>query len=628
MPDICVGGLYDGMPIQGIEDRASCRENEGTVQSRGGGCGASNIAPMIFTPSLAKSNNSAIGALLLLPLRLVRDSLAHSSMVAGLEALNDSLFPEIERIIAENDQIKKNLVSTLVGVSYFAGSMLESVGDEEKLGKSVFTKSLHNKIVKLAEEIKPHLDDKIHIHALNIAVSGLDALVGKNAEEVYVILQNETTSTTTTEDEPSTENELSIKFRNVQESVEAINQFTSRFSGGLDSIVAAVNDSKFSSVKTHVFDGVINGPSVSDMLELLSAERKIDSKATMLGSFVGGLVADTESLGGGKYVRRYQGVDIYFSNKTDAHEVHGDIRAKYNAIGGPNSVLGMPLTDEQGTPDGIGRYNHFENGSIYWTLKTGPMMVHTALRNLWASQGWERGFLGYPVTDQHRKVFTNPAAQPAQYWEFFQNGAMFASKFEAAPALVAELSPPKLATLIRQFFDTAFHDADSHLGIEGGVNLLRVSDWSYDFWQSIPRHATYEIQGFYEIHEVEGIPIPTVLPDTTFRLEMTFEFGLSWPNSFTEPSWKTLTISLLRLDVHTSGIGHGTLLDRLRSAILDKFRQPFPIKDIPTKDSRFLGILLTKEGGLQFLLEPDLGNPDFTLHRIFFQQELDKLVPD
>jgi hypothetical protein len=225
------------------------------------------------------------------------------------------------------------------------------------------------------------------------------------------------------------------------------------------------------------------------------------------------------------------------------------------------------------------------------------MMLHTALRNLWASQGWERSSFGYPVVDQHRKVFVNPAAQPAQYWEFFQNGAIFASKFQAAPALVAELSPPKLAALIRQFFDAKLHEQDSDLGIEGGVNLLRVSDWSFNFWASLPRSATFEIQGFYKL---------PLAPDTTFRLELTLEFGLSWPNSFTEPAWKTLTVMLRQLDVHTSGFGHGTLHDKLVSGIWNTFKVPLPIKDIPVKDARFLGILLTQAGGLQFLLEPDL----------------------
>ena len=69
-------------------------------------------------------------------------------------------------------------------------------------------------------------------------------------------------------------------------------------------------------------------------------------------------------------------------------------------MGWETSVLGYPVTDETGTPDGIGRFNHFANdGSIYWTPATGAREVHGLIRAKWASLGWERGCLGYPISD-------------------------------------------------------------------------------------------------------------------------------------------------------------------------------------------------------------------------------------
>jgi hypothetical protein len=406
--------------------------------------------------------------------------------------------------------------------------------------------------------------------------------------------------------------------------------FTSRFSGGLDSIIAEVNNKKHSHPETLILDESYKGPSIGALLQDMAAEQRIVSKAAAVGGLAGGPVGDTQTIGPGQYSRKYQGADIYYSDKTGAHEVHGDILAKYNALGGPLSVLGLPTTDEMGCADAVGRFNDFEHGSIYWAPTIGPMMTHTAIRDNWTTQGAEHGFLGYPVSDQHKKVFRDPAAQPAAFWEFFENGAIFGSRFETAPALVAELTPPKLATLVRQFFDKAFHDAGvtkfgplqielGELGIEGGLNILSVSNWSYNFWQSVPRHVTYEINGFMK---------NPIVPDATFRLEVTLEFGLSWPNSFTEPAWKTLIVSLIKLHVHTSGVGNGPLFSGLTSQILEKFKEPVAVKDIPVNGSKLIGILLTKQGGLQILLEPTLGNPDFTLNRVFVQQELDNLVPD
>ena len=56
--------------------------------------------------------------------------------------------------------------------------------------------------------------------------------------------------------------------------------------------------------------------------------------------------------------RDFDNATIVWTPQTGAHEVHGDIRVKWAM----NGWLGYPLTDETGTPDGVGRYNHFENG--------------------------------------------------------------------------------------------------------------------------------------------------------------------------------------------------------------------------------------------------------------------------
>ena len=80
--------------------------------------------------------------------------------------------------------------------------------------------------------------------------------------------------------------------------------------------------------------------------------------------------------------------------------IHGIIRDHWAALGWERGVLGYPITDETGTPDGVGRFNHFSNnGSIYWTPTTGAHEVHGLIRSRWASLGWERGCLGYPISD-------------------------------------------------------------------------------------------------------------------------------------------------------------------------------------------------------------------------------------
>lgn len=101
----------------------------------------------------------------------------------------------------------------------------------------------------------------------------------------------------------------------------------------------------------------------------------------------------------GRY-NHFQGGSIYWSPSTGAWEIHGDIRKKYSSLGWERSFLRYPLTNENTCPDGIGRYNHFEGGSIYWSPATGAHEVHGLIRNHWASLGWEKCYLKYPISDE------------------------------------------------------------------------------------------------------------------------------------------------------------------------------------------------------------------------------------
>ena len=119
--------------------------------------------------------------------------------------------------------------------------------------------------------------------------------------------------------------------------------------------------------------------------------------------------------------RSYQGGNIYYSPTTGAHAVHGAILAEYLRMGGPGGVLGFPTTDETGAPDGIGRYNQFAGtggASIYWTPKTGAHEVQGLIRAHWSQLSWERGMLGYPITDERA------TKTPGGRYNNFQGGSM------------------------------------------------------------------------------------------------------------------------------------------------------------------------------------------------------------
>jgi uncharacterized protein with LGFP repeats len=97
----------------------------------------------------------------------------------------------------------------------------------------------------------------------------------------------------------------------------------------------------------------------------------------------------------------FSGGSIYWTLGTGAHEVRGAIRDTWAKLGWENSALGFPITNELVAPDRVGRFNHFAGGSIYWTPSTGAHEVRGAIRDRWASTGWELGSLGYPTSDEY-----------------------------------------------------------------------------------------------------------------------------------------------------------------------------------------------------------------------------------
>jgi hypothetical protein len=91
---------------------------------------------------------------------------------------------------------------------------------------------------------------------------------------------------------------------------------------------------------------------------------------------------------------------IYWSPATDAHQLGGEIGAKWCQLG-CESVLGYPTSDELVNPDNIGRRNSFQNDvSIYWSPATGAHSIGGAIGAEWAARGYEGGGHGYPTTDE------------------------------------------------------------------------------------------------------------------------------------------------------------------------------------------------------------------------------------
>lgn len=94
--------------------------------------------------------------------------------------------------------------------------------------------------------------------------------------------------------------------------------------------------------------------------------------------------------------------DVYCTPRVGALGVIGDIRAKFESLGGPASSLGSPTSTRVNfTAGGIsGFLQEFQRGTMLSSTTTGTYAVpHGSIRDAWGSRGGSGGALGWPVSD-------------------------------------------------------------------------------------------------------------------------------------------------------------------------------------------------------------------------------------
>ena len=250
----------------------------------------------------------------------------------------------------------------------------------------------------------------------------------------------------------------------------------------------------------------------------------IRSKWAMLGwekSALGYPKTDERSSAGGpkgRYNLFQGGAILWKEGAAEAFEMHGAIRSKFGEQGYESGILGFPTTDETPTPDGVGRFNHCEHGSIYWKPSISAHEVHGLIRAYWAANGWERNqALGYPISDE---LPTYPGS--ASRFNDFENGVVYwhagsshataLSRFVIGNAskTVDEVMAAINAVLVAKL------KSNSRVYITGGPSFSGVTDYSFNGSQVIDRK--------YLVHVDLGIDISGV-PDPTTNIDFTFSVG-------------------------------------------------------------------------------------------------------
>lgn len=102
----------------------------------------------------------------------------------------------------------------------------------------------------------------------------------------------------------------------------------------------------------------------------------------------------------GGCLQRFEGGTLYWSAAAGTGATRGRIMDRWGQDGWERGHLGYPTTNEICGLTRGGCFNHFQSGSIYWTPGTGAHVVKGRIKDAWAGGGWERGRLGYPTNSE------------------------------------------------------------------------------------------------------------------------------------------------------------------------------------------------------------------------------------
>jgi hypothetical protein len=211
----------------------------------------------------------------------------------------------------------------------------------------------------------------------------------------------------------------------------------------------------------------------------------------------------------------FESTTIYWTPTVGAFEVHGDIRRKYQEVGGPGGELGFPISDEGDIPSvaGPGKYNCFQNGSLLWygsydtMVVARPFAVRLGRINTRESEGWTMGQndvyirLGLQVDS----ALAYSARQPSTgAWGGHNNVNV---DFEI-PVVVVPNTPAKTVVFTVDVWESdngaPFGGGDDHLGL-----LSRELNMA-NGWGMRDHHGVFQSGRFSMIHNISWSVIPKV----------------------------------------------------------------------------------------------------------------------
>lgn len=116
----------------------------------------------------------------------------------------------------------------------------------------------------------------------------------------------------------------------------------------------------------------------------------------------------------------FQRGSIYWTPQYGAFDLFGAVLKRWEALGGANG-LGFPISAEADTPGKPGRFQNFQRGTIYWSAATNAWEVLGAIRTRYNQLGAASSYLGFPKSGEYG--VTGGRRSDFQYGYIFYNSA-------------------------------------------------------------------------------------------------------------------------------------------------------------------------------------------------------------
>lgn len=293
------------------------------------------------------------------------------------------------------------------------------------------------------------------------------------------------------------------------------------------------------------------------------ANIEIEAKYHALAGALGAPVGDTTTATNDGYMRLYQYGMIAYKQGIGAHAVYGAIYQKYVTLGREEGFLGYPVTDETGTPDGIGRFNRFQYGMIYWTPETGAHEIHGAILALWSSLGYETSPQGYPTSDE--------TAAPDGVGRFnnFQHGSIYWSPQSGA-----------LVIPVVQTWDSGYIAFSDSTALGGTCQIVANNngDWTFSGHMHDSGFDTYDYGVAAVLVTPSGIGYTLSYQGRAEGTSAGLPFGTprrddNWTRSGNNPSlrdnWLQVAQAVFKVEVTSQDKLAGGISDLVQQALKD-----------------------------------------------------------